>query len=48
MGELILETDYQWQPGCLYYCKADANGKVCVYEAKMARGGRHKVKKKGE
>ena len=42
MGTIILKNAVERRPGYLYY--VDGKGNVC--EAKMARGGRRKKKKK--
>jgi len=42
MGKIIIKGAVKRKPGYLYY--VDAQGNVC--EAKMARGGRKKKKKK--
>jgi len=42
MGKIIAKAVVERKPGYLYY--VDGEGNVC--EAKMARGGKHKKKKK--
>lgn len=45
MGELIITTELEHRKGYLYYVKRSKEGKIEVYEAKMARNGRTKKKK---
>ena len=38
MGNLIVKTEYIKKPGKIYYVKPNAEGKLDIYEAVMARG----------
>ena len=48
MAEIILKTEIPRETDYLYFCGTDNKGNIMVCKAKMARGGKHKVNKKGK
>ena len=43
MGQLIAELQIKRESGMLYYVKSNERGNICVWKARLARGGRKKV-----